>query len=130
MVKLTVNELIALDPCNLEERLARFGKLKSMNAKQAFKAGFTIKNLTWVAARKGHKDLLVKFALKCAQSVDYLNTDLRVQAAIDAAQAWINNPTKENRKLAAYAAADAAYARQKEIAKQQKWFVEIFDGVE
>lgn len=109
-ISITRDELVALEPCDLEQRLALFGRRKSLTAKQAFAAGATISDLRWVAGRLGHKTLLVKFALACAQRTAHLNPDPRVQAALDATQAWLDAPTEENRANAANAAAAAAYA--------------------
>jgi hypothetical protein len=56
------------------------------------------------------KEQAVTLALIFARSCSYLNMDSRVAAAIDAAQAWLDNPTEETRSAAADAAADAARA--------------------
>jgi hypothetical protein len=56
----------------------------------------------------------VKFALFCAKQVVHLNSDTRVKAALSAAEAWVEDPSEDNRlkcKEATYAAyAAAAYA--------------------
>jgi hypothetical protein len=66
----------------------------------------------------------VKFALFCAKQVVHLNSDTRVKAALSAAEAWVEDPSEDNRlkckeaaadawvaaAYAAYAAAAAAYA--------------------
>ena len=107
MITLTKDQLKVFRPCG--DQIKLFGKLNEMNAQQAFDAGASIRDLCWVAQKLGRKDLLVRFALKCAQSVVHLSTDPCVQAALDATQTWIDNPSEKNR-LAAFAAfaADAA----------------------
>jgi dGTP triphosphohydrolase len=62
----------------------------------------------------------VKFALFCAKQVAHLYSDTRVKAALSAAEAWVEDPSEDNRlkckeaadaaDAAAYAAADAADA--------------------
>jgi hypothetical protein len=55
----------------------------------------------------------VKFALFCAKQVAHLSSDPCVKAALSAAEAWVEDPSKDNRlkcKEAAYAAAAAAAA--------------------
>jgi len=107
-IKLTRDQVVALGPCS-EDRIPNFGRRKSMSAAQALEAGATIDDLLWVAGQLGRKDLCVKFALACAQRVAHLNPDPRVPAAIDAAAAWVADPSEENR-AAARAAGDAARA--------------------
>ena len=53
------------------------------------------------------KKSCVRFAVFCAERVQHLNTDSRVQAAIDAAKKYLEDPSKENAD-AAYHAANAA----------------------
>lgn len=107
---ITVEELKALNPCALDERLKLFGRRKRLTVAQALKAGATVSDVLWVAGRMGHKAECVRFAVACAESVSHLNPDPRVRAAIDAAKAWIDSPTEENAKAASYAAFDTAYA--------------------
>jgi hypothetical protein len=49
----------------------------------------------------------VKFALFCAKQVSHLNSDTRVKAALNAAEAWVEDPSEDNR-LKCKEAADAA----------------------
>jgi hypothetical protein len=49
----------------------------------------------------------VKFALFCAKQVAHLNSDTRVKAALSAAEAWVEDPSEDNR-LKCKEAADAA----------------------
>jgi hypothetical protein len=49
----------------------------------------------------------VKFALFCAKQVVHLNSDTRVKAALSAAEAWVEDPSEDNR-LKCKEAADAA----------------------
>jgi hypothetical protein len=51
----------------------------------------------------------VKFALFCAKQVAHLNSDTRVKAALSAAEAWVEDPSEDNR-LKCKEATDAAYA--------------------
>lgn len=111
MITLTKEQLIAMRPCYLKDRLTMFGAVESLTAKQAVGAGFKISDLLWVAGQLGLKEHCVRFALLCAQRTAHLNPDTRVQAALDAAQAWLDNPCSEPaRAAAAYAAARAADA--------------------
>lgn len=132
--KLTKDELLAMDPCDRDEQLKLFGRRKSMTARQALDAGASVPDLLWVAGRMGLKRQCVQFVLACAQRTAHLNTDPRVQAALDAASKWLADPSEENRLAAADAAraaaaraADAAWAaRDQEIAAQRAIFLEIF----
>ena len=116
ILKITREELIALKPCSIEDRLKLFGRRKSLTASAALVAGASIRDILWVAERMGRKDLCVRFALACAQRVAYLNPDPGVQIALDATEAWLVDPSEANRKAArtaaaaVYAAASAAYA--------------------
>jgi hypothetical protein len=116
-IKLTREHLTALDPCDLDVRLQLFGRRKSLTARQALDAGATVADLLWVLGKLGRKRECVLFALGCARAVAHLNTDPRVQGALDATQAWLDDPSEANRLAAAAAAAraaaraaDAAYA--------------------
>ena len=62
--------------------------------------------LLWQAGRcpEVTQAQLVHCAADCAETVAHLNTDPRVMAAINAARAWADNPTEENRQAAAWAA--------------------------
>lgn len=124
-MKITREQLTDMRPCGLEARLALFGRRKSMTAKRALEAGASVRDVLWVVGRLGRKDLCVRFALACAQRVAYLTTDPRSAAALAAAQAWLDDPSEENRMKAyatdaacaaaaraAYAAANAAYAER------------------
>jgi hypothetical protein len=118
-IRLSYEQVKALRPCSLD-KIPEFGTRKTMTAKQALKAGVSVDDLLWVASKVGRRDLCVRFALACAQRIAHLNTDPRVQKALDATQAWLNNPCLETAnaaayaanaaKAAAYAAAYAAYA--------------------
>jgi len=81
-----------------------------MSAKQALEAGVSIADLLWVAAKLGHRDLCVRFALACARRVEHLSANPRVKACNDATQAWLDDPCERTRKAAANAAYDAANA--------------------
>jgi hypothetical protein len=65
----------------------------------------------------------VKFAIFCAKQVAHLNSDPCVKAALSAAEAWVEDPSKDNRlkcKEAAYAAY-AAYAAADDAAYAAYW---------
>ena len=115
---ITKEELKALDPCDLDERLELFGGRERLTVAQALEAGATVEDVLWAAGRMGHKAECVRFAVACAESVAHLNTDPRVQEAIDAAKAWVDSPTEENATAAyaAYAAARAAAAYAADVA--------------
>ena len=108
-IRLTREEALALRPCSTD-KVPDFGRKKYFTAKEALAAGVSIPDLLWVAGRLGLKRQCVEFALGEAQSVAYLNPDPRVQAAIDAGQACLANPTPETAYAAADAAANAARA--------------------
>lgn len=135
-VSITREQLREMNPCGLEARMKLFGRRKSLSARHALAAGATVPDLLWVASRLGRKRECVQFALRCAQRVAHLNPDPRVQAALDATQAWIDAPTDAGAagaaawdagaaRAAAWAAARAA-ARAAEEAEQKILFLEIF----
>jgi len=95
-------QIAALKPCSLG-KLGVFKGRDALTVAEALEAGASIDDLLWVAGRLGLKTECVRFAIACARRVAHLNPDPRVQAAIDAAQAWMDNPTDDNR--AAWAAA-------------------------
>jgi hypothetical protein len=107
---ITKETLASFQPCDLDKRLAMFGRRKSLNVAQAVAAGATVDDILWVAGRMGRADLCVRFALLCAQKTAHLNSDPRVQAALDATAAWLANPCEETRAEAARSAAEAAEA--------------------
>jgi hypothetical protein len=108
-ITLTREQALALKPCD-KGRVPKMARGQAMNAAEALAAGVSIDDLLWVADRLGRKDLCVRFALACAQRVAHLNPDPRVQAALDATQAWLDNPTDAAAAGAAGAAGDAAWA--------------------
>jgi hypothetical protein len=129
-ITLTLAQLEALNPCDFEGRKALYGRKRSLSAVQALEAGASISDLLWVAGRLGRKDLCVRFALLCAQRVAHLNSDPRVQAAIDAGFAWLNSPMGAAARAAwaAVGATDAAMgaAGAAEQKAQRQIFLEVF----
>lgn len=134
-LSLTRDELTALEPCDLPGKLALFGRRWRMTAAQALEAGASIDDLLWVAGRMDRKDLCVRFALACTRRVAHLNPDPRVQAALDATQAWLDDPFDETAwaadaadaaDAAAWAARTARAAREAEQDAQKALFLEIF----
>lgn len=124
MMKLSYKQLLALEPCAPEERKALFKGRRSLTFADAIALGVSTSDSLWVAGRLGRKDLCVKFALACAQRVAHLNPDPRVQAALDAASAWLADPNEANRQAAARAAAAVA-----ENEAQRALLLEIFKEV-
>lgn len=129
-ISLSPAELAALKPCS--DRTALFAGRNRMTAREALDAGATVADLLWVAGKLGLKAECVAFAIACAERVARLNPDPRVRAALDAAKAWLDDPTEENRlAAAAAAAADAAWAaRAAERTAQREIFLTIFGGDE
>lgn len=132
MLSLTFAELETFGPCNLEARRAWFKGRKRLTVRTALRARATAEDILWVAGQLGRKDLCVKFALLCAQRVAHLNPDPRVQAALDATQAWLDAPTEANAdaakaaNAAAWAADAASWAAEK--AEQRKILIRVFSG--
>ncbi len=108
VITLTRAEVAALKPCSLD-KLKVFEGRDRLNAREALEAGASIRDLLWVAGKLGLKRQCVQFAVACAERVAHLNPDPRVQAALDAARAWLDDPS-EDKRCAADAALAAAYA--------------------
>ena len=105
-ITLTRAEVEALKPCSLD-RLDVFEGRDRLNAREALEAGASVSDLLWVAGRLGLKWEIVRFAVACVERVAHLNPDPRVTAALDAAQAWVDDP-REDKRTAAKTAADHA----------------------
>jgi len=123
MLKLTQQQVVDLKPCSLS-KIPNFGRFKSLSAKQALNLGVSIEDLLWVAGRIGRKDLCVQFALECAQRVVHYNSDLRVQAALDATQKWLDKPNETNTRAAEAAGAAARAAEAAAWAAGAAWAAE------
>ena len=113
-MQVTKEQLKCLNPCpdgwewylknggtDLLDLLLRLNEWKPQHARWLFNALMNRKQRT-------------ELAIFCAESVlpifeDRYPEDKRPRKAIDAARVWLENPTEENRRAAAYAA-DAAYA--------------------
>ena len=106
VITLTRAEVEALKPCSLA-KLDVFKDRDRLNAREALEAGASISDLLWVAGRLGLKREIVRFAVACAERVAHLNPDPRVQAALDAARAWLGDPSEDKRAVASSAAYDA-----------------------
>ena len=106
-ITLTRAEAAALKPCSLD-KLDVFGDRDRLNAREALEAGASVDDLLWVAGQLGLKREIVQFTVAVAERVAHLNPDPRVKAALDAAQAWLDDPSEENRAAARAAAAAAA----------------------
>jgi len=109
---LTKDALIAMKPCDLSDRIALFGKRQELTARQAFKAGASIRDLLWVAGKLGRKEECARFALACAQRVAKYDKSGTAQPCIDAANAYVADPSEVNLQLSwkARCAAAATYA--------------------
>lgn len=124
MRSITKAQLIEMRPCGLAERLARFGAKEEMTVAEALEAGFSVSDILWVAGALGLKAQCVEFAIRCAKRVAHLNADPRVAAAIEAAKAWLAEPSEENRAAAEAArarAAEAAWAARARAAAWTAW---------
>lgn len=147
-IKITKAQLAAMEPCDLDSRLAMFGSQASLTVPQAFKAGFTISDLCWVAGQLGMTDKLVEFARQCAtDATSYARADAYAtflatyadarHAANVAAQVRVCARHAAKSTTAAHAASRATYAATAaratyatadatETKAQQTIFVEIF----
>ena len=105
-VTLTRETLVALKPCDLPDRLRKFGGADAMGVREAFDAGFTVADVLWVAGRLGLAQDCARVALFAAKQVAHFNPDPRVAAALEAAQRCICAPTPAAADAAAHAAAD------------------------
>lgn len=109
-VTLTPAQLAALRPCADYSHL--FGDREQMDARQALEAGASVDDLLWVAGRLGMARECVRFALLCAERVAHMNPDPRVRAALDAAQAWLDDPSVATSDAAHIASLGALRASQ------------------
>jgi hypothetical protein len=135
-ITLTLAQLRKLKPCHLERHKPLFEGKRSVSVRQALEAGVSVSNLFWVAGKLDLKPQIVTFAARVAREVAHLNPDPRVMAAIEAAEAWVLDPSEGNREaadaaayvayVAAYAAADSARAALPEQ-RIQTIFAEVFD---
>lgn len=112
-LKITRDELLALNPCDGDARLALFGPRKSLTAAQALKAGVSIRDVLRAAEQKGRKDLCVRFALLAAQRIALFDKSGTAQPCLDAANTYAADPSAANlsalrKKYAAVRAANAA----------------------
>lgn len=108
----TLQDALNARPCYSEERIrALFGKRKTLNVKQIARLDIPDRDKLWALTRPHFldtKEKAVRFAVFCAeQSLPIFEArfsgDHRPRAAIEAAKAWLQNPT------ASAAAAAAAY---------------------
>lgn len=108
VITLTRAEVEALKPCSLD-KLDVFKGRNRLNAREALEAGASVDDLLWVAGKLGLKRECVQFAVAVAERVAHLNPDPRVGAALDAARAWLADPS-DDKRAAAFAAGRAARA--------------------
>lgn len=90
---LTYDELATLNPCDLERRAALFAGSKRLT--------------TRVAGKLGLKRQCVQFGLACVKRVAHLTPNPAIQAALDATQAWLDDPSDITIHAPADALADA-----------------------
>ncbi len=109
-ITLTLAQLCKLKPCDLEPYEPLFEGKRSVSVREALEAGVSISDLLGVAGKLDLKPQIVTFAAKVAREVAHLNSDPSVMAAIEAAEAWVRDPSEGNREAPADAAADAADA--------------------
>jgi hypothetical protein len=109
-ITLTLAQLRKLKPCDLEPHKPLFEGKHSVSVREALEAGVSISDLLWVAGELDLKPQIVTFAAKVAREVAHLNPDPRVMAAIEAAEAWVREPSESNREAAARAEGAAARA--------------------
>jgi len=105
-ITLTLTQLRKLKLCHLERHEPLFKGKRSVTVRQALEADVSIPDLLWVAGKLDLKSQIVSFAARVAREVAHLNPDPRVMAAIEAAEAWVREPSEGNTE----AAADAAWA--------------------
>ena len=105
-ITLTLTQLRKLKPCHLKRHKPLFEAKRSVTVRQALEAGVSISDLLWVAGKLDLKFQIVSFAARVARKVAHLNPDPRVMAAIEAAEAWVREPSEGNTE----AAADTAWA--------------------
>ena len=120
---LTKDELRAFAPCSLDDRLALFGDRERLTVRQALKAGASVSDILWVAARLKLRAQIVEFAQRAAAEVAHLKNhrdtvsrstvvaaNYASTAAIFARSANASALTTDAAAYANDAAADAAYA--------------------
>ena len=131
-ITLTLTQLRKLKPCHLERHELLFKAKPYMTVRQALEAGVSIPDLLWVAGKLDLKSQIVSFAARVARKVAHLNPDPRVMAAIEAAEAWVHEPSECNTEAAANAADAARAAANAGLSKQRirEIFAEIFDPQE
>jgi hypothetical protein len=82
MKTITKQQLIEMEPCDLDDRIEMFGKHETMNIKQAFKAGFTITDILWLCGKLLMIDVIEKFANGCSERAqEYADADARYAAS-------------------------------------------------
>ena len=122
---ITLDQLIAWKPCDLSTRKALFASRANLSVSQALDAGATVSDILWVAKKLELTLECVVFAIRCAENVAHLNSDPRVQKAIDAAKNYVKNPAPRAAAYAGYAARAAARAETKKF--QKDLLIEIFE---
>ena len=119
-ITLTLTQLRELEPCHLECHEPLFEGKRSVTVRQALEADVSIPDLLWVAGKLDLKFQIVSFAARVAREVAHLNSDPSVLAAIEAAEAWVREPSEGNRKAAADATR-AAWAAAARAATRAAW---------
>ncbi len=128
-MKNTINTIKSFDPCSegfvrlIKQLGGDFNRDQEFEISSLVNGKNTIGDITWLLGELGEKAMLVEFSIFCAELVlpisEKDNDSKAPREAINAAKAWLENPTEENRlKCRAYAcdvvvvayAADGAYA--------------------
>ena len=63
----TLDDILALRPCDPDQRRALFADARTLTAREALERGATVRDLLWVAGRLGRKADCVRFAIACAR---------------------------------------------------------------
>lgn len=108
---LSKNQLKALNPCDLEQRLKLFGTKEKLTIKEAFEAGFTVSDICWLMGALKKCVEIVKFADFCkGQAASYAASYAASDAAYYASRAaYCASRAAYYPSRAAYCASLAAY---------------------
>ena len=121
MKKVTLKEALNSGACYTDTQIkALFGKRKTLTVKQIVALNIPDKDKVWALTRSHFldtKEKAVRFAVFCAeQCIEHFEKrfpdDKRPRGAIEAAKAWLQNPTAADAAAYAADAADAARAAQ------------------
>ena len=124
MKTITKQQLIEMEPCDLDDRIEMFGDADSMNIKQAFKAGFTVSDILWLCGELKLPDVVIKFAYACSERAqEYAAHTAAAARYADAADRYARYADAAAHTAAA--AAHTAADRYGEIEKQKEHLMEL-----